>query len=44
MKALHIPGDMFPEHIGNPIGEEHNGATYFMMEMHYNNPERRACE
>ncbi|XP_050715576.1 uncharacterized protein LOC126998176 [Eriocheir sinensis] len=34
-------GEMFPEHTGTPMGEEHGGATYFMMEMHYDNPNLR---
>ncbi|XP_050714984.1 uncharacterized protein LOC126997815 [Eriocheir sinensis] len=34
-------GRMFPEYTGFPIGEEHGGATYYMMEMHYNNPNLR---
>lgn len=25
-------GEMFAEHLGIPIGEEHGGATYFMFE------------
>lgn len=33
-----LPGEVFPDHVGLPIGEEHGGATYFMMEMHYDNP------
>jgi len=33
-------GEMLPEHIGIPIGEEHGGATFFMFEAHYDNPEK----
>lgn len=32
---------MFPDHVGVPLGEEHGGATYFMLEIHYNNPNLR---
>ena len=32
-------GEMFPEHVGFPLGE--GGATYLMMEMHYDNPNLR---
>lgn len=28
----------FPEEAGYPVGEEHGGATYYMMEVHYDNP------
>lgn len=31
-------GEMFPEMVGGPLGEMHGGATYFMVEMHYENP------
>ncbi|ROT77266.1 putative MOXD1-like 1 [Penaeus vannamei] len=31
-------GEMFPEHAGFPLGEQHGGATYLMMEIHYDNP------
>ncbi|XP_066941345.1 MOXD1 homolog 1-like [Macrobrachium rosenbergii] len=34
-------GNMVPENIGFPLGEEHGGATYFMMELHYDNPNLR---
>ncbi|ROT62616.1 dopamine beta hydroxylase [Penaeus vannamei] len=36
--AVGNEGEVFPDHVGLPIGEEHGGATYFMMEMHYDNP------
>ncbi|KAK7083170.1 DBH-like monooxygenase protein 1 [Halocaridina rubra] len=36
--AIGGEGEMFPEHVGFPLGEEHGGATYFMMETHYDNP------
>lgn len=32
---------MYPEHVGFPLGEEHGGATYFMLEIHYDNPNLR---
>ena len=28
----------FPEHAGYPVGSEHGGATYYMFEVHYENP------
>ncbi|KAA0192044.1 hypothetical protein HAZT_HAZT001912 [Hyalella azteca] len=31
-------GEALPPHVGTPLGEEWNGATYFMLEIHYNNP------
>ncbi|XP_064084123.1 DBH-like monooxygenase protein 1, partial [Macrobrachium nipponense] len=34
-------GTFTPEHVGFPLGEEHGGATYFMMELHYENPNLR---
>ncbi|XP_064084122.1 DBH-like monooxygenase protein 1 homolog [Macrobrachium nipponense] len=34
-------GTFIPEHVGFPLGEEHGGATYFMMELHYDNPNLR---
>ena len=27
-----------PEHVGMPIGEDHGGATFFILETHYDNP------
>jgi hypothetical protein len=35
---------MLPVHVGAPLGQEHGGSTYFMIEMHYENPEGRTCE
>lgn len=32
-------GDMLPEHVGLPLGHQHGGSTYFMLETHYNNPD-----
>lgn len=31
-------GEVLPEHVGIPLGEEYGGATYFMLETHYDNP------
>nr|XP_027217094.1 DBH-like monooxygenase protein 1 [Penaeus vannamei] len=39
--AVGSEGEMFPDHVGVPLGEEHGGATYFMLEIHYNNPNLR---
>ncbi|XP_047468824.1 DBH-like monooxygenase protein 1 [Penaeus chinensis] len=39
--AVGSEGEMFPEHAGFPLGEEHGGATYLMMEIHYDNPQLR---
>ncbi|ODM87166.1 hypothetical protein Ocin01_19516, partial [Orchesella cincta] len=30
-------GEMLPSHVGTPLGHEHGGATYFMVETHYEN-------
>lgn len=35
---------MFPLNTGNPLGEDHGGATYFMFEVHYDNPQLRSCK
>lgn len=29
---------MLPDHVGFPMGEAHGGSTYYLMEMHYDNP------
>ncbi|KAK4288778.1 hypothetical protein Pmani_038210, partial [Petrolisthes manimaculis] len=39
--AVGSEGEMYPDHVGIPMGEEHGGATYFMLEIHYNNPNLR---
>ncbi|XP_042238957.1 uncharacterized protein LOC121877254 isoform X2 [Homarus americanus] len=39
--AIGSEGEMFPDHVGFPIGEEHGGATYYMMETHYDNPSQQ---
>ena len=31
-------GETLPNHVGMPIGEKFGGATYFMLETHYDNP------
>nr|XP_045616431.1 uncharacterized protein LOC123769364 [Procambarus clarkii] len=36
--AIGGQGEMYPKHAGLPLGEEHGGATYFLMETHYDNP------
>ena len=28
----------FPPEAGYPVGEDHGGATYYMFEVHYDNP------
>ncbi|XP_071518366.1 DBH-like monooxygenase protein 1 homolog [Panulirus ornatus] len=35
--AVGSAGEMFPEHVGFPMGEEYDGATYYRMEVHYDN-------
>ncbi|XP_069165930.1 MOXD1 homolog 1-like isoform X2 [Procambarus clarkii] len=32
-------GDLYPENVGLPLGEEYEGATYFLKEIHYDNPD-----
>lgn len=39
--AVGSEGEMYPEHVGFPLGEKHGGATYFMLEIHYDNPNLR---
>ncbi|XP_037780094.1 DBH-like monooxygenase protein 1 isoform X2 [Penaeus monodon] len=39
--AVGSDGQILPNHVGFPLLEEHGGATYFMMEMHYDNPNFR---
>ncbi|XP_068222671.1 MOXD1 homolog 1-like [Palaemon carinicauda] len=39
--AIGGEGNFAPDNVGFPLGEEHGGATYFMMEMHYDNPNLR---
>jgi len=36
-------GEMMPLHVGSPLGEIHGGATYFMFEVHYDNPGLETC-
>lgn len=31
-------GEVLPDHVGVPMGEPHGGATYFLLETHYDNP------
>lgn len=35
---------MFPSQVGFPLGEEHGGSTYFMFEIHYDNPTKETCK
>ncbi|XP_068239142.1 DBH-like monooxygenase protein 1 isoform X1 [Palaemon carinicauda] len=39
--AVGSEGEMYPDHVGVPLGAEHGGATYFMLEIHYDNPNLR---
>merc|ERR550532_42389 len=36
--AIGSEGETLPDHVGMPLGEEYGGATYFMLETHYDNP------
>ena len=36
--AVGSEGEVLPEHTGMPLGEQWGGATYFMLETHYDNP------
>lgn len=38
--AWGLGGEPFflPDEAGYPVGEEHGGATYYMLEVHYDNP------
>jgi len=36
--AVGSDGETLPEHTGMPLGEKYGGATYFMLETHYDNP------
>ena len=33
---------MLPEHVGIPMGEEHDGATFFLLEIHYDNQDLKS--
>ncbi|KAK3914348.1 MOXD1-like protein 1 [Frankliniella fusca] len=35
--AVGSEGEFFPDHVGIPLGEGHR-STYFMLEVHYDNP------
>ena len=37
--AVGSEGDMLPADVGIPLGAEHGGATFFMLETHYDNPQ-----
>ena len=36
--AVGSEGDMLPDDVGLPMCERFGGATYFMLEIHYDNP------
>ncbi|XP_064118161.1 DBH-like monooxygenase protein 1 isoform X2 [Macrobrachium nipponense] len=36
--AIGSEGELFPEHVGLPLGEAYGGADYYMMQIHYDNP------
>jgi len=36
--AVGSTGERLPKHTGMPLGEAYGGATYFMLETHYDNP------
>ncbi|XP_040570289.1 DBH-like monooxygenase protein 1 isoform X3 [Lepeophtheirus salmonis] len=42
--AVGSEGETLPDHVGMPLGEEFGGATYFMLEIHYDNPSRDPIE
>ncbi|KAB7497844.1 MOXD1-like protein 1, partial [Armadillidium nasatum] len=37
--AIGSQGEFLPDHVGYPVGEDYGGATYFLLEIHYDNPE-----
>ncbi|XP_076044750.1 uncharacterized protein LOC143027356 [Oratosquilla oratoria] len=37
--AIGSQGEMYPDHVGYPLGEDNQGATYFLLEIHYDNPD-----
>ena len=37
--AVGSEGDMLPAEVGMPLGADHGGATFFMLETHYDNPQ-----
>jgi hypothetical protein len=41
---MFLLGQMFPNHIGIPAGDNSDDATYFKLEVHYHNPMRKSCE
>ncbi len=40
--AVGSQGETLPGHVGIPIGEDFNGADFFMLETHYDNPAMKA--
>lgn len=38
LQAVGSEGETLPDNVGIPLGENFGGATYFMLETHYDNP------
>uniref|UniRef100_A0A2P2IGG7 DBH-like monooxygenase protein 1 n=2 Tax=Hirondellea gigas TaxID=1518452 RepID=A0A2P2IGG7_9CRUS len=38
--AVGSDGVFLPSHLATPVGEEHGGSTYFLFEVHYDNPNK----
>lgn len=38
-----IAGEMLPDHVGTALGDDQGGDVYFMVEVHYDNPEKLTC-
>lgn len=38
MYVTYFTGQFFPEHIGLPLAEGEGKSTYFMLQIHYDNP------
>ena len=38
-KGVGSDGEMFPEEAGLPMSKKFGGASYFLFQIHYNNPE-----
>jgi hypothetical protein len=32
---------VFPENVGYPMGEENEGERFFLLEIHFDNPEKK---
>ena len=37
-----LAGGNLPPNVGFPLHEDFDGSTYFLMELHYNNPNKDA--